>query len=373
LHFNEGNRERANRCRAEFGLRRRAARVMRNRARGGTAMLAMMTCLVAVGTRDVRAADARDFFKGKTVTLVVGDDAGGQYTVNGRLLAQYIGKYIPGEPTIIVQNMPGASSVTATNYLFAVAPQDGTVFGLPNQSVVLYQAAHLPNLRYKAEEMNWIGSMTSSNHVVAVMARSGVETLDDAKKKEVTMGSLGVNGSLSVYPTVLNRVAGTRFKVVVGYSGANLVDLAMQRGEIDGRGSYTWTDLKTSHPDWLATNKINLLAQIGPEKAADLPKVPLLTDLARSQHERQVLTFISSDTVLGRPFVLPPHVPAERVQILRTAFARAVADPDFLRDAKSMGINIAPVSGAELQKRVEQTVATPPEIISDAEKLMTAN
>jgi tripartite-type tricarboxylate transporter receptor subunit TctC len=324
-------------------------------------------------TAEVEATGVSDFFRGKTITLIVGDDAGGQYTVNGRLLAEYLGKYIPGNPNIIVQNMPGASSVTATNYLYAVAPEDGTVFGLPNQSVVLYQAARLPALRYKAEKMNWIGSMTASNHVVVVMARSGVKTLDDAKTKEVTMGSLGVNGTLSVYPTVLNRIAGTKFKLVVGYSGANLVDLAMLRGEIDGRGSYTWTDLKASHPDWLASKKVNLLVQLGPQKAPDLPDVPLLTDLARSEHEREVLAFISSDTVLGRPFVLPPNVPPDRVAALREAFSRTVADPDFLRDAKKLGINIAPVSGAELQKRVEQTVATPREIVGEAEKLMTAN
>ena len=331
-----------------------------------------MLCAVAGFGVAAKADAVDDFYRGKVVTMIVGDDASGQYMVNGRLLGATIGKYIPGQPTVIVQAMPGASSVTATNYLYNVAHRDGTVFGLPNKSVAMFEATHLPGVQYKSAEFAWMGSMTASNNVVIVLASTGVKSLEDAKHREVIMGAQGVSGTLATYPLVLNRVLGTKFKLVLGYAGANLINLAMDRGEVEGRGSYTWTDLKYSRPEWLSERKVAVLVQIGLRKEADLPDVPLLPDLAHDERERAILAFISSDTLLGRPFLLPPKVPADRVAAMRTAFDRTMRDPEFLAEAKRLEINISPVPGAELQKKIEETVTAPAEIVATAEKWMSA-
>jgi tripartite-type tricarboxylate transporter receptor subunit TctC len=315
--------------------------------------------------------DAANFFRGKVVTLVVGEDANSEYMVSGRLLANYISKYIPGNPTVIVQAMPGASSVASMNYLYNVAPRDGTVFDLPNKSVATYEATKLTGIQYKSAEMNWIGSMTAANNVVVVMASSGVKTLDDAKQKQVVMGAQGIGGTLATYPLVLNHLVGTKFKLVLGYAGGSLINLAMDRGEVEGRGSYTWDDLKHSRRDWLTEHKVNILVQIGMRKEHDLPNVPLLSDLAHNDREREILDFISSDTLLGRPFVLPPGVPKNRVDALRTAFEQTMRDPNFLADAKRLQNNISPVSGLDLQRKVVATADAPAATVATAEKWMS--
>jgi tripartite-type tricarboxylate transporter receptor subunit TctC len=328
------------------------------------ALLALLPAMAAAETPDA-------FYRGKQITLIVGDDATGQYVVNGRLLAQHIVRHIPGQPSIIVQAMPGSSSVAATNYLYEVARRDGTVFGLPNKSVALFEASHLAGVRYKSAELNWIGSMSAANNVVVVLASTGVRTLADAKRREVIMGAQGVSGTLAGYPLVLNHLLGTKFKLVLGYAGANLINLAMDRGEVEGRGSYTWTDLKASRPEWLEKHSVNILVQIGVRKEPDLPDVPLFTDLGHDAKEREILTFIASDTLMGRPFFFPPKVPAALVAAMRQAFDETMTDPAFLADAAKLQTNIQPVSGAELQEKVAETVNAPTDIVAAAERWMT--
>jgi hypothetical protein len=200
-----------------------------------------------------------------------------------------------------------------------------------------------------------------------------VRTIEDARKREVIMGALARNGTLATYPMILNAITGTRFKLVLGYVGSQVIDLAMQRGEVEGKGSYSWANLKRTHPEWVSEHKLNLLVQFGLAKEPDLPDVPLVTELARNDKERAVLTLISSDTVMARPFLLPPGVPGERVAAMRAAFDATMTDPDFLADANAAKVDLAPMPGDALQAVITRIIDTPPEIIDLAQQWMTGD
>ncbi|MGE5537746.1 MAG: Bug family tripartite tricarboxylate transporter substrate binding protein [Gemmatimonas sp.] len=326
---------------------------------------------VVAATDGAAAQPVADFYREKGITLVIGSDASGEYNQAGRLLARHIGKHIPGNPVVTVQNMPGASGIKSANYLYSVAPKDGSVFGLFNKSMPYYEATKMENTRYKSVEFNWIGSMVRTNNLVVVWAKSGVKTLEDAKRREVVMGSIGAGGTMTTYPVILNHVAGTKFKLVLGYAGGQVVDLAMERGEVDGRGSYSWSDLKKYRAEWIADKKINVLAQYGMRKEADLPDVPLSVDLGRDGNERRAMEFISADVDMAKPFMFPPNVPKDRVAALRAAFAETMTDLEFLGDAKVAKVDVSPISGAELEALVRRTIETPPELVAIAERWMT--
>jgi tripartite-type tricarboxylate transporter receptor subunit TctC len=318
-------------------------------------------------------ATPEEFYRRNTIVLLVGTDASGEYDAMARLLMRHLSKHIPGNPNIVVENMPGASGIKAANYLYAAAPRDGSMMAIFNKSMPFYQVTKVPNTNYKSDEFNWIGTFTRSNNLVTVMARTGVKTVQDATRKEITMGSLGAGGTMSTYPLLLNHEFGTKFKLVQGYVGAQLVDLAMARGEVDGRGSYTWSDLKAAHADWIRDQTINVLVQFGYEREPDLPDVPTLIDLGRNDGERAVFRFVSSDIPIGRPFLMPPDVPMDRVEALRKAFGETVKDPEFLVDAKTVKVDVTPVSGADLQKIVTGIISTPSDIVQAAEQLMQYN
>jgi tripartite-type tricarboxylate transporter receptor subunit TctC len=335
------------------------------------ARLLLVTALALVAPAlPLSAEPVQDFYRGKVITLIVGADVSGEYTTSARLLARHMGKHIPGNPTIIIQNMPGASSINATNYLYEVAAKDGTVLGLPSKDVALYQASRMPNTRYKVQNFSWLGSMSGSNNLLVVWSGTGVEKIADARKREVIMGALARNGTLATYPLILNAIAGTKFKLVLGYVGSQVIDLAMQRGEVEGKGSYSWANLKRTHPDWVREKKLNILVQFGLQKEPDLPNVPLVTEFAKNDQERAVLSLISSDTVMARPVLLPPNVPAERVAAMRTAFDATMSDPDFLAEARSSRVDIEPMRGDDLQALIKRIVDTPPEIIDIAQQWM---
>lgn len=319
------------------------------------------------------AASAQpDFYRGKTITLVVGSDITGEHDAAARLLARHLGQHIPGRPTFVVQNMPGASGIKSANYLYELARRDGTVMGIFNKALPLAQATGAANANFKAEEMSWIGGMDHSNVVVVVAARTGVKTIVDASRREVLMGSIGAGGTMSTYPLLLNNALGTKFKLVQGYAGGQIVDLAIDRGEVDGRGSYNWRDLRVKRPNWLKEQKINILVQFGLEPEPELAGVPMLIALARNDLERKVFTFVSSDIPIGKSFVMPPAVPAERVEVVRGAFAAMTQDPEFLADAKAADSDVHLIPGAQIQALVRQIVTTPGDIIRTAQDWMSA-
>jgi tripartite-type tricarboxylate transporter receptor subunit TctC len=337
----------------------------------GTARAALAGAIVSfvVGPAAAQTGDARGveaFYKGRTVDMVVGSDAATEYTRDARLLIAHMTKYIPGKPTVVVKNMPGASSIKAANYLYHIAPKDGSVMAILNKGVPMYEATKLQGVDYKSVEYGWIGSMSKTNSVVVTWKTSEVRTIADAQRVESKIGAIGLSGTMAGYPFLMNATLGTKFKIIAGYTGSAAVNLAMERGEVDGRGTYSWDFFKSDNQDWRASPKYNLLVQIGLEKEPDLPDVPLLTELARDDTQRAVFELISIDSMIARPVLLPPNVPTDRLAALRAAFDKAMADPELLRDAAKMQSTIAPVPGAEVAALVGRIVDVPPEVVDTA-------
>jgi hypothetical protein len=254
--------------------------------------------------------------------------------------------------------MPGAGSRTAATWLYNLAPRDGTVLATADQSLALQQAAGDPRIKFDTTKFIYIGNPNVENNTTVTWHTSGVRTIEDAKRREVTMGATGGSTS-SQYPKAMNALLGTRFRIILGYPGGNDINLAMERGEVDGRGSNSWASWKATRPHWLAEKKINILVQIGLRKAPDLPDVPLLMDLGTNAEDRELLRLLSASTQIGRPIFTTPDVPADRVEALRKAFDAMQRDPAFLEDAKKGNFDIDPASGETMQRLVTEIVAMP--------------
>lgn len=302
-----------------------------------------------------------DFYKGKQLELLIGFTAGGGYDVYARLVVRHMAKYIPGEPSITPKQMTGAGSRRAVQFLYNVAPKDATVMATVDQSIPLAQAMGDPSIKFDVNKFHWIGNPNADNNVISVWNTSGLKTIEDAKKKEATLGTTGSNTS-SQYPLATNALLGTKFKLITGYPGGNDINFAMERGEVDGRGSNAWASWKATRPQWLAENKLVHLVQIGLKKAPDLPDVPLLMELAQNADDRAALKLLSAPTTIGRPLLTTPEAPIERVKALRAAFDKTMKDTDFVAEAKKAKLDLEPVSGEELQKIVQEIVDTPPAI-----------
>ena len=313
---------------------------------------------LGVAASAANAQSVEDFYKGRKIDIVIGFTVGGGYDAYARLVARHMGEHIPGKPGIVPRNMAGAGSRTAAAFIHGVAPKDGTAMGIADQSIPLEQALGDVGVKFDSREFNWIGNPNADNNVLTTWHTSPVKTIDDARKVDVTVGATGFNTS-SQYPTVLNAVAGTKFRVILGYPGGNEINLAMERGEVAGRGSNAWASYKSTRPDWIAEKKINILVQIGLRKASDLPDVPLLMDVAANDLDKAALRLLSAPTTIGRPFFAPPGVPAERVKALRAAFNAMVKDTAFLEEAKKLNLDIDAVSGEDLQKIVSEIIDAP--------------
>jgi tripartite-type tricarboxylate transporter receptor subunit TctC len=310
-----------------------------------------------------RTARADDFYKDRRITLLVGTTAGGGYDTDGRLIAKYMARYIPGEPNIVVSNMPGASGIKAVNYLYATAPKDGTVIGTFNSAMPFLEIAGAPGVQYKSTELSWIGNLSQSVQVVVIWHTAGVRSLDDAKKREVIMGALGSGGTMTIFPRLLNAAFGTKFRIVAGYQGGTDVNIAMERGEIEGRGAGVWTTWKRTRPDWVKDGKIVPLVQIGPKKDPDLTDVPLLNDLAQSEEQKQMFLLVAGNIQIERPLAAPPEIPADRLHILRNAFNLATKDPAFLMEAERLETDVAPQTGEDTARVVASILSVPPAVV----------
>jgi tripartite-type tricarboxylate transporter receptor subunit TctC len=316
-------------------------------------------------------ADAVDsFFAGREIRVIVGTGSGGGYDAYARLTARYLGKYLPGNPTIVVQNMPGASGIKAVNYLYAVAPKDGTVIASFNNSMPVYQVIGQPGVQFKTEELSWIGAMSKFVNTVAVWYTTGVKTIEDAKRIEVVIGATGGGGTMAGYPTLLNSVLGTKFKIVTGYEGGNAINLAMERGEVQGRGNLSWSSIQTGHPDWYREKKVVPIVQIGMQKEPDLQDVPLLIELAQNDEQRRMFEFVSAVNAMERPFAGPPGIPKDRLEALRRAFDRTAKDPDFLANAAKQDLPIDAGTGDQVEAVVVRIVTTPAPIIEKTKEAM---
>jgi tripartite-type tricarboxylate transporter receptor subunit TctC len=299
-----------------------------------------------------------DFYRGKKIDLIIGYSSGGTYDLYARLVARHLGHHIPGNPLIVPRNMPGAGSRTAVTWVASIAPRDGTVLATADQSLSLQQAAGDKLIKFDTTKLIYIGNPNVENNTTATWHTSGIRTIEDTKRREVTMGATGGSTS-SQYPKAMNAMLGTRFKIILGYPGGNDINLAMERGEVDGRGSNSWASWKATRPHWLAEKKINILVQIGLKKAPDLPDVPLLMELGANAEDRALLRLLSASTEIGRPIFTAPEVPSERVAALRQAFDAMVRDRAFLSEAKQLNFDIDAVPGETMQKLIAEIVGMP--------------
>jgi tripartite-type tricarboxylate transporter receptor subunit TctC len=321
------------------------------------ALAGMATAALIGAGAPVSAQSVEEFYKGKTISMVIGYSPGGGYDTYARLVARFMGDHIPGKPTIVPRNMPGASSRVAAAFVYNVAPKDGTVLATGDQSLSVAQAMG-EKLQFDTTKFIYIGNPSAENNTTVTWHTSPVKTIDDAKKTELPVGATGGSTS-SQYPRAMNALLGTKFKVILGYPGGNDINLAMERGEVAGRGSNSWASWKATRPEWLKDKKINILVQIGLNKAPDLPDVPLLMDLAANPEDKAVLRLLSAPSAIGRPIFTTPGVPEDRVKALRAAFEATIKDPAFIEEAKKTQMEIDPVSGEELQRIVADIVATP--------------
>ena len=333
----------------------------------------LATFMVLLGPEPARAQSEADFYKGKNVDLYIGYSAGGGYDVYGRIVARHIGKHLPGKPNVVPKNMEGAGSLRLANWLAKVAPKDGTAFGIISRSTAFDPLFGYPGAQFTGTDLTWIGSANNEVSVCVAMADSGVATIEEARVKELTMGASGPNDDTGQFPRVINGLLGTRFKVVTGYPGGNDVVLAMERGEVHGRCGWSWSSLLSTHKNMLDNKRIHLLLQTALTKHPDLPNVPVITELAQTDEQKQMIRLFFARQVMGRPFVAPPDVPAERLATLRKAFLDTMKDPEFLAEAAKSKLEINPVSGEEVQELVRELYKTPPETAKKAAALVAVN
>ena len=321
-----------------------------------------------LSTTAAHAQTPAEFYAGKTITLIVGSDAGGGYDANARVMARHFGQHLPGQPNVIVKNMPGAGSIIATNYITNVAPKDGTVIGLIQRGILLAKIAHQP-VQYELGKINWVGNLSAEPGLIVAWHTAPVKRAADLFKTELTVGGSGPLGENETVPRLLNALIGTKFKVVPGYKSASAIVLAMERGEVEGNADWTWANIKSRKPDYLRNHTLSLLMVNGVERERDLPSVPIAQEFAKNAADRQVMDIFFSLKTVARPIMAAPEVPADRMTALRAAFMAMAKDKDFLADAEKAGLDVAPTSGEAVAKVAQRIAGAPPAIaarLSDA-------
>jgi tripartite-type tricarboxylate transporter receptor subunit TctC len=314
------------------------------------------------------AADpVANFYRGKTVNVYIGVGVGGEYDLQARLVARHIGKHIPGNPAVVPQNMTGAGGLKMTNWLYAVAPKDGTAIGMIANNFPALQAVGGAGVQLDAGKMNWLGSIAPGVETMAVWHTTGVKSIEDVRKREIVAGASARGAITYTYPAMMNEILGTKFKIVTGYTGGNEINLAMERGEVEARNN-TWSSWKATKAAWLQEKKIVVIAQAGP-RAPDLD-TPSVEEMGRTPEERQLIELAVSGTQFGRPLTTNAGVPPERVAALRAAFDATMKDPEFLAEAKALNFEVNPVHGEAMQRIVEKVLSTPKAIAGRAKGLL---
>ena len=326
-----------------------------------TALVAALLAGVAVTRPALASADpVAEFYAGKQMRFIIRTPPGGDYDQLSRLLARHIGKHIPGQPNVTPQNMPGGGGIIAANYMGHIAPRDGTMLTMVSQGLPVDQALGLnPSLKVDLRDFYWLGNMANSNQLIAVWHTSPTKTIDDARKRVTTIGSTGA-GSMSVQlPAFYNNILGTKFAIVVGYPNGQHVDLAMERGELEGRGTNTFAGYMTSKPHYLKDKLLRPLLQVGIEPEEELPGVPLLKDLPLPESDKLAADYMSKAVSVGRPVSTTPGVPPARAAALRRAFDHTLEDPDFKDEAAKTNAEIRPMSGEVLARIVKELIEAP--------------
>lgn len=320
--------------------------------------------LVAAGISPAPAQT--DFYKAKTVDLYIGYSAGGGYDVYGRLVARHMSKHLPGNPVIVPKNMAGAGSLRLTNWLYNVAPKDGTAFGIIGRGLAFDPMFGTGGAQFEATKFSWIGSANDEVSLCVAVRSSGITRFEQLYTKELIIGGTGATADTDLFPRVLNGVLGTKFKLITGYPGGNDVILALQRGEVHGRCGWSWSTIKATHKNLIDDGTVALLVQLSLGKHPELPDIPLVTEFVRDEEQGQILRLIFARQVMGRPFLAPPGLPGERLALLRRAFMATMRDAEFLAEAERAQIEITPVSGEDVEKLVREIYATPPAAVQKA-------
>ena len=300
------------------------------------------------------ADEISEFYDGRELRLLIGYSAGGGYDTYARLLGRHLARHIPGNPNVVPQNMPGAASLRLANYLFNVAPKDGSVIGIVARGMAMEPLLSGRGTRFDANEFSWLGSLNNEVSVCASWHTSEVKTMQDLMTRELIVGGIGSASGTDVFPLVVKNLLGANIRLITGYPGGNDILLAMERGEVDGRCGWSWSTVQATRPEWIAEGRLNMLVQFALEKHPDLPDVPLVTEFADSEDERMALELIFARQVMGRPFLAPPGIPPARLDALRRAFDATANDPAFRAEAERMQLELNPVTGEEIDVLLER-------------------
>jgi len=332
------------------------------------ALLALSALIAA--TAPAAAQSVADFYKGKTLRIIVGVGVGSGYDLNARTLARTLSAHIPGNPTVIVQNQPGAGSLAMTNALYNTGPFDGTVIGASFNGLPTAPLLEPAGARFDANKIIWLGSTNRETQVTYVWHTAPVEKLADLFTTQLVVGAQAPGSTQYDFPILTNHLFGTRFKIVTGYESTPKIHLAMESGEVQGNGATNWSTLKALSSDWIAAKKIRVIMQWGLQKNPELADVPLVMEMAKTDADRQALELALARLEFGRPFFLPPKVPPERVEALRRAFDATMRDPLFLAEAEKAGMDISPSTGEEAQRVADFIANTPPAVVARAKALL---
>lgn len=331
----------------------------------GISLAALMGALIAPAQAD----SIEDFYRGTAFKLLVASGPGGGYDTYTRVLGRHIGRHIPGQPNIVIQNMPGASGLKATNYIAQAAPKDGSTMLATYNAMLIEPLIGGVAAQFDVHRLNWIGSISKVQNICVTWHSSPIKRIEDAMSREVTTASTGATGNSATLPRLLNQIIGTKFKVIMGYSTTD-ARLAVERGEVDGICGYSYATLLASSPDWIKNNKINILVQNGIKPHPKLPDVPMTLSKIKLESDKALLRLYSAAEETGRPYVAPPGVPAERIQALRRAFDATLRDNAFLADAEKTNLEVDPLTGEEMHALLREVYATDPAVVEQIRELV---
>jgi tripartite-type tricarboxylate transporter receptor subunit TctC len=341
-----------------------------SRFRSGHAVCAALLAAACVTSTASRADPVEEFYRGKQIVMLVASGAGGGYDTYARAFARHVGAHIPGNPAIVPKNLPAAGGLAAANTLYSVSAKDGLTIAALTNGVAVDPLFGNPGARFDAQKFNWIGSIGKLQNICATWFASPIKTIAAARSREVTVAAAGPTSNTVIVPNALNALAGTSFKVVPGYEPGAGMNLAIERGEVEGVCGLSWSTIKASRPDWILGNKLNVLVQMAFDRLSELPDVPSALDLVSDAAARQVLELILSRQEMGRPLAAPPGVPADRVAALRTAFYATMRDPEFLAEAQRFRMELDPLSADEIGRILTGAYGAPAEVVRHAAALV---
>jgi tripartite-type tricarboxylate transporter receptor subunit TctC len=337
----------------------------------GVALVALSACVGVAAS--AAAQNAADFYKGKTVNIVVSYAPGGGYDNYSRLLSRHFSDHIAGKPNVIVQNMPGGAGITASNHVYVAAPKDGTVIAAVDQNIPMLQLLGGKGVQFDMAKVQWLGNVASSNGIAMYWHQTPFKTIDDAKKTEITMGATGANDDAWVYAKTMNALLGTKLKLIRGYAGTSAVNIAIEAGEVQAMARSTYYGFVSQRPDWIRDKKVRIFVQLGFEKQPELPSVPMLSDLVQGDEAKQIVDLVSLPTSIGYSHWLAPEVPKARADLLRAAYVETLKDPALLADAKKANLEVRPKTAEQLAALVKKTSGTPKAIRDKAAAILEWN